>query len=102
MIENFKKIKFLKLFNPLRGWGNYRHSFPRASHGAIVINVLQTFSYPPNGGLNNNSHECNSWTTKRFTKEPRIGVQYEFQIEYIISDRNFGLPTSDFRQFFKQ
>lgn len=80
MIENFKRINFLKLFNPLRGWENYHYSFPRASHGAIFINVLRTFLYPPNGGLNNNSHECNSWFTKRFTKEPRIGVQYLFQI----------------------
>ena len=57
----------------LLGLMYYCFFYPRASHGAIIVNAFQAFNYPPAGGLNNNSHGYNPWVISTLHNEPRSG-----------------------------
>ncbi len=67
----------------LLGLGQSCTFYPRVSHGAIIINAFQAFSYPPKGGLTKIATGITRGRSKKCLMNPEVGSTTRLHIHEI-------------------
>ncbi len=79
----------------LLGLGQCYTIYPRVSHGAIVINAFQAFSYPPKGGLTKIATGATRGRSKKCLMNPDVGSTTRLHIHEIPVKSLSKKPTSN-------